>query len=186
MQPWGRKYRTILSAGNGILAIGLFFWGQSELWSAFRSPGRHLGGVDPRFIIAPAQRASYCWNFPAFILSGGVRLSTGAHIYLSQRFLLLYSDVAYFVFVAAFWWWLGKIIDERKIAPVQEDKLPMNWGDWLLAVLATGLFVICLIEAVKNEFIIGRALPISGAIWSILLLLIAVWRIRGHRRPIVA
>jgi len=96
---------------------------------------------------------------------------TGADIYVSRRFVLLYSDVAYIVAVAGFWWWLGTLIDNRRLA---FSKSAVSQGYWLLGALSFVVFVICLIEIARNEFIIGRALPIFGAIWSVLLLALAL------------
>lgn len=166
------RYRVTLGMGNLLLAVILFFIGQFQLWAKLQRS--HADSIDPAFIVAPAQRVSYCWNFPSLVLSGVVRVWTTAYIYESQRWAIQYSDAAYFLSVFGLWWWVGAMLDGRNAnseSPLKPSLMSLI-AYVALALLLMAVFGICVFEAIRNEAIVGRALPISGAVWSIALLLL--------------
>lgn len=178
-----RKYRVILPVLNGTLAIVLLFMGQNELWNAshFRPP--HSNAIDPRFSIPPAQRASYCLNFPAFVISGPIRLPTATtYIFQSERWFMQVSDAVYIIVVFGFWWWLGRTIDRPHNLETRRNSAPILALYILLVLAAISVLAICIVETIKNELNVGRVLPICGIVWSLILLALFAGRLKSRWR----
>jgi hypothetical protein len=162
--------------GNGLAAITLFFIGQLQLIAFATARGQHSDGFDLRQAISPAQRISYCVNFPAFVLAGVARLWTSKNIKLPHHLVVMYSDMAYLVAVVAFWWWFGYLLDKKRFGSYQHWSvskgahiLELSLGTIVVLILS-----MCVVLAAKNDPIAGHAVPLSGIAWCLLSLYLLV------------
>ena len=178
-----RRWRVRLSVVLLCLTASLFTVRSVRMWNEAES--RVSGGFyddccrDLRMV---ETKLINCLNLPAVILVAPIRVLLWKPIYISRGIALFYSDIVLFVAVFAFWWWVGKQLDDRRRAMGLTRS-----GLWCYASLA---LLSCALTAVGAATLLtgftrwgsslnwGPEYAISAIVWGLLLAAYSFFRLR--------